>query len=147
VSRRLPLDPEYGVRVPFACTADYAHGGGGSVRRLDHRRVPQCALSRVCGLCGESLGRPVAFVGTRLEADRNAFHFPPLHVACAETMLTAYADLPAGALGIGDPREPDADGTPHEPWTVVTTSGFEYVRPTTEQADRRPVFEPNSLLG
>ena len=31
---------------------------------LDRRRVVQCALSRVCGGCGRSLGRPIAFVGT-----------------------------------------------------------------------------------
>ena len=28
---------------------------------------------------------------------------------------------------------------------VVTTAGFEFVRPAKEDADRRPTFEPNSL--
>ena len=91
--------------------------------------------------------RPVAFLGTELEVGRNAFHFPPLHLECAQTAQTLYADLPADSLGIGD-REAfgDVGDPPHEPWHLVTTSGFEFVRPTTEQLDKRPVFEPNSLL-
>lgn len=143
----LPPDPEFGVPVPFACTRDFASGGGGTVRRVNHTRVPQCALSRICGMCGETLGRPIAFLGTELEVGRNAFHFPPMHVECAETAQTLYADLPANALGIGD-REAfgEAGDDAHEPWSLVTTSGFEFVRPSTEQVDRRPVFEPNSRL-
>ncbi len=143
----LSADPEFGVPVPFACTEDFASGGGGTVRRVNHQRVPQCALSRICGMCGETLGRPIAFLGTQLEVDRNAFHFPPLHLECAHAAQDLYADLPADALGIGE-REAlgPAGDPPHEPWLVVTTSGFEFVRPSTEQLDRRPVFEPNSLL-
>ena len=143
----LPTDPEFDVPVPFACTRDYASGGGGSVRRINHKRVPQCALSRVCGMCGESLGRPVAFLGTRLEVDRNAFHFPPLHVECAHAARAAFASLPEDALGIGGRECAGSPGdSAHQPWLVVTTSGFEFVRPDTAQLDRRPVFEPNSLL-
>lgn len=141
----LPADLEFGVPVPFACTRDFASGGGGTVRRVNHKRVPQCALSRICGMCGETLGRPIAFLGTELEVGRNAFHFPPMHVECAETAQTLYAELPANALGIGDQEAfGEAGDEPHEPWVLVTTSGFEYVRPSTEQVDRRPVFEPNS---
>jgi hypothetical protein len=146
-SQDMPTDPEFGVPVPFACSLDFAAGGGGTVRRVNHKRVPQCALSRICGMCGETLGRPIAFLGTELEVGRNGFHFPPMHVECAEKARTLYADLPANALGIGG-REAlgEAGDEPHEPWVLVTTSGFEYVRPSTEQLDRRPVFEPNSRL-
>ena len=106
--------------LPFACA--------GSLADLDRRRVTQCALSRVCGSCGASLGRPVAFAGTEDEVARNAFHFPPLHEGCAR-------DLVARAAGEG------------LAWTVVATSGFEYVRPGREDTDPRPTFRPNSLLG
>jgi hypothetical protein len=71
-----------------------------------------------------------------------------MHLECAQTAQTLYADLPADALGIGE-REAFGDpgaAEPHEPWVLVTTSGFEFVRPSTEQVDKRPVFEPNSLL-
>ena len=64
--------------IPFASMGDLG---------LDKRKVTQCALSRICGVCGESLARPVAFLGSVEEADRNAFHFPPSHIECAETAL------------------------------------------------------------
>jgi len=86
-------------------------------------RVTQCALSRICGSCGRSLGRPIAFVGTELEVGRNAFHAPPLHLACAQEIVVERDD-----------------------WTLVTTAGFEFVRPAREDQDRRPTFQPNSLL-
>lgn len=90
----------------------------------DQRRVTQCALSRVCGACGRPLGRPIAFVGDPDEVARNAFHSPPLHQACV-----AEVDRLVGA---GE---------------VVLTSGFEYVRPASDDLDQLPRFEPNSLIG
>ncbi|HEY0950216.1 hypothetical protein [Nocardioides sp.] len=88
--------------------------------------VTQCALSRICGGCAQSLGRPIAFVGTPEEVARNAFHLPPMHVECAEDLR----------------RTPRADPS----WQLTLTAGFEFVRPTREDADRRPTFQPNSLL-
>jgi hypothetical protein len=92
----------------------------------DVRWVTQCALSRICGGCAMSLGRPVAFVGTPEEAARNAFHLPPLHVGCAEDLR---------ALPTAEPT-----------WQITLTAGFEFVRPAKEDLDRRPTFRPNSLL-
>ena len=89
---------------------------------LDKRKVTQCALSRICGVCAESLARPVAFLGSVEEADRNEFHFPPAHVACAEAALEVWGRLSAA---LGHPAEPEA-------WALVTTSGFEFIRPTPE---------------
>ncbi len=114
--------------LPFASRGDLG---------LDRRRVTQCALSRICGVCGESLTRPVAFLGSPLEADRNAFHFPPTHPACAESALARWGSDDSAALG--HPTRPAE-------WALVTTSGFEYVRPTGESEDRRSVFAPNSVL-
>jgi hypothetical protein len=90
------------------------------------RWVTQCALSRICGRCAQSLGRPVAFLGTPAEVGRNAFHLPPMHAACAEELR----------------RGPDADPA----WQLTLTSGFEFVRPGRDDADQRPTFQPNSLL-
>jgi hypothetical protein len=95
--------------------------------RLDDVRwVTQCALSRVCGGCAQSLTRPVAFIGTPEEVARNAFHLPPMHVACAEDLRAT----------------PDADPR----WQVTLTAGFEFVRPAKEDPDRRPTCQPNSRL-
>jgi hypothetical protein len=79
----------------------------------------------------------VAFLGSPEEAEGNAFHFPPTHVECAETALALWGATYAAALGY--PSPPAA-------WAVVTTSGFEYVRPTGETEDRRAVFAPNSVI-
>lgn len=91
---------------------------------LDRRKVTQCALSRVCGGCGRSLGHPIAFVGTAHEVARNELHAPPLHVSCAEDVRRAL-----------DPT-----------WAVVLTGGFEFIRPTKDDADRVARFSPNSLI-
>ncbi|MDP3891905.1 hypothetical protein [Nocardioides sp.] len=135
----LPLDPELGVPVPFACGTAGTFGGGTgeqpSARTLDHRRVTQCALSRVCGVCGASLGRPVAFLGTRAEVGRNAFHFPGSHLACVQALQTAYAGVPAALLGQEEPVEE---------WQVVTTAAFEFVRAGRDAVDRRATFEPGA---
>jgi hypothetical protein len=132
----LPLDEELGTPVPFACgTGD--SGTGPSVRSLDHRRVTQCALSRICGVCGSGLGRPIAFLGSPAEEGRNAFHFPPSHLECAEQLLGVYAEVRGSVLGQDEP---------FDQWVIVTTGGFEYVRPRREDIDRRATFEPNSIL-
>ncbi|MET3962610.1 hypothetical protein ABIE44_002544 [Marmoricola sp. OAE513] len=91
---------------------------------LDPRRVTQCALSRVCGGCGRSLGRPIAFVGSEEEVARNEFHAPPMHQECAHDLSRR------GTAGTA----------------VVLTGGFEFVRPTAEAVDRRCTFVPNSLV-
>ncbi|MEP9361958.1 hypothetical protein ABLE68_03260 [Nocardioides sp. CN2-186] len=72
-------------------------------------------------MCERPLGRPIAFVGTADEVARNAFHLPPMHVECADAWSGGTTEL-------------------------VTTAGFEFVRPAKEDADRRPTFQPNSLL-
>ena len=128
----LPTDPALGVPVPFACGTDAP-----SARHLDMRRVTQCALSRICGVCGAGLGRPIAFLGPRHEVDRNAFHFPPTHVECARGPLAAYFcrwDQPV--LGQDEVV----------PWVLVTTASFEFVRANREDLDRRPTFQPNAIL-
>jgi hypothetical protein len=129
----LPRDEELGLPVPFACGTEEPV----SVRGLDKGRVTQCALSRVCGVCGAGLGRPIAFVGSEEESARNAFHFPPAHVPCAEQLLAEYAGADAGVLGQDEPLGR---------WVLATTSGFEFVRPNRHDLDKRPTFQPNSLI-
>jgi hypothetical protein len=132
----LPVDETLGRPVPFACGTGKP-GAPASAATLDKRRVTQCALSRVCGVCGAGLGRPIAFLGSDEEAGRMAFHFPPSHLECAEALIAAYDGVHAPVLG--QPR-------PVEQWVLATTSGFEFVRPGREDLDNRPTFQPNSLL-
>lgn len=116
------------MRIPAGLDAPFAWGGDGvgGLGELLGRYVTQCALSRICGVCAEPLGRPVVFVGTPEEIGRNAFHAPPLHATCADGLL----------------RHPGADPG----WQRVETAGFEFVRAAREDLDRRPTFQPNSLL-
>ena len=135
----LPLDPELGLPVPFACgTPVPGSAHTPTARELQRSRVIQCALSRVCGVCGASLGRPLTLLGTRSEVDRNAFHFPPSHLECATRLVEAYVGSSAPVLG-------QPEGV--QEWHLVTTGGFEFVRPNKEDLDQRPRFEPNSVLG
>lgn len=130
---QLPRDPVLGLPVPFACGTGAEADSG----RLDHRRVTQCALSRICGVCGSGLGRPIAFLGSEEEASRLAFHFPPTHLECAERLLEWYLDVPSAVFG-----QPE----PVDRWTIMTTAGFEFVRPSSADLDRRPTFQPNAML-
>lgn len=90
---------------------------------LSRARVTQCALSRICGACGEPLGRPIVFVGTAQESDRNEFHGPPLHASCAPGVQAL---------------DPAAQ--------VVPTAAFEFVRPGRDDADQQVRFELVSRL-
>ena len=142
VRRAAASTPSSGSPVPFACGTDDPYGApatGPSARTLDKRRVTQCALSRICGVCGAGLGRPIAFLGTERELGRNAFHFPPTHRECAESLRRGVRRGARAPLLGQDPAP--------EEWVVVTTSSFEFVRPTREDTDRRPTFEPHALLG
>ena len=121
--------PSIGIGdLPFASKGDLG---------LDKMRVTQCALSRICGVCAQTLDRPVVFLGTAAEAEANAFHFPPTHRSCAEHALRHWART--WWVALGQAQRPDR-------WVLVSTSGFEFVRPTHDSVDRRPVFAPNSVL-
>ncbi|TGN32139.1 hypothetical protein [Aeromicrobium chenweiae] len=112
--------------VPFACRDDDGRVHDGVVKS----RAIRCALSRICGVCGEVLTRPIAFLGPEDEALDGLFTFPPTHVSCAHDAIAART-----ALGQAEaPRR----------WLVVTTGGFDLVRPT-RRGD--PVlFHPNSVI-
>ncbi len=69
-----------GSALPFACVDDE---GRGTHEKVVKKQAIRCSLSRICGVCGETLTRPVAFVGTPDEALDGEFAFPPCHVACA----------------------------------------------------------------
>ena len=127
-----PADPSYGVPVPFVCVRDDGPYGVGTLNR---RRVVQCALSRICAMCGRSLDNPLVLVGSAEEVARNALRIPPMHADCADAALTVYAVLPGVVLD-----HPPADRA----WVRVVTGGFDLERPT--ERGGRITFRPNSVL-
>jgi hypothetical protein len=127
-----PRAGRYDVPAPFACQADDGTVELGAVVKA---RVVQCALSRICGLCGLSLSYGVTFLGSPAEAEAGLFHFPPLHRECAEAALELYPPLAVPVLG--------QQLVLHE-WAMVVTGGFELIRPASREGDMRMAFRPNS---
>lgn len=129
-----PRDPDLGGPVPFVCEYD---DGRAALALLNKKRVTRCALSRICAMCGASLERPLAMVGTRSEHESQAFHVPPVHIACGEVLLAAASGAGFGVLG-QDHAVAD--------WVLVTTGGFEHERPQPGASDPLPTFRPNSII-
>ncbi len=119
-----------GLPFAFETTAD----GSPALRKA---KVTQCALSRICGYCGESLGRPIAFAGSHEDAEANAFHLPPMHVTCAQSTVQEH----------GEQWQMLGQDHPVASWVIVTTAGFEFVRAQKGAEDTRPVFVPNAVIG
>lgn len=121
-----------GLPVPFACEDDDG--------TLDHavvvkRRAIRCALSRICGICGSTLSRPVTFLGSEEESAAGNFTFPPTHLGCAHEALELFG--PIGGRHLGHPEAPLR-------WSLVTTGGFDVVRPTRRGG--AVTFRPNSVI-
>lgn len=121
-----------GLPVPFACEDDDG--------TLDHsvvvrKRAIRCALSRICGICGEPLSRPIAFFGSLAEVGDGQFRFPPTHVACARATLDLFA--PIGGPHLGRNEAP-------MDWVLLTTGGFDLIRPT--RRGDAVLFHPNSVV-
>ncbi|MDR7085287.1 hypothetical protein J2X11_000126 [Aeromicrobium panaciterrae] len=121
-----------GLPVPFACEDDDGSLDHSSVVK---RRAIRCALSRICGICGEPLTRPVAFLGPEAEWRSGLFTFPPTHHACATEALNLFAPLGGKHLGQAEP--------PLQ-WALVATGGFDLIRPTTHGGIIQ--FRPNSVI-
>src|SRR6195952_1681528 len=97
-----PVDDEHGLPIPFVNTYD---DGTHDFRTPNRRRSIQCALSRLCGMCGLSLEYDIAFLGGPKAAESRSFTDPPMHVACAEASLELcphlhrHSTAPAGRDG------------------------------------------------
>lgn len=87
---RRPRDPR-GLPIPYSQFID--QDGKPDFRVLDDQRVARCLRYRLCGLCGQQLGKHIFFVGGPLCVDNGLFHDPPMHRECAEFALRACAHL------------------------------------------------------
>jgi hypothetical protein len=111
-----PFDHDRGWPVPFVHEYD---DGTYDLDVLNARRVTQCALSRVCAMCAQTLAFPLAFLGDQEAADRRSYRYPPMHVPCAETAVRLYPPTPAAATGRGD-----------DAWVMLLTGSFQVERPS-----------------
>ncbi len=120
-----------GLPVPFACEDD---GGALDHATVIKRRAIRCALSRICGICGDTLTRPISFLGPTAEWETGQFTFPPTHQSCAREALELFVPLGGRHLGQSEP--------PLQ-WALVTTGGFDLVRPSHHGGIVQ--FRPNSV--
>lgn len=78
---KLPVD-ERGYPVPFF--VGYDDRGLPDFRMMDARKLRRAVVDRLCWICGEPLGRYLAFaIGPMCALNRNNAE-PPMHKECAE---------------------------------------------------------------
>jgi hypothetical protein len=150
-----PLDDEHGLPIPFVNEFDDGSHDFGAINR---RRSIQCALSRLCGMCGTSLEYDIAFLGGSKAAENRSFTDPPMHVGCAEAALALCPHLARhtavrAGRETGDPEvrrrlrpgvttaDLFAGGRPAE-WVLYLTHNFEIERATGEGGGLVLVFHP-----
>lgn len=79
--RALPKDPERGYPVPFfVAWVD----GKPDFRIADGRKVARCITEKLCWICGQRLGKHLAFVVGPMCAVNRVSAEPPMHRDCAE---------------------------------------------------------------
>ena len=111
--RDRPFDHDRGWPVPFAHEYD---DGTYDLESLNGKRVTQCALSRVCAMCAQTLAFPLAFLGDEEEARTRTYAYPPMHEDCAQAALRLY------------PRPETDDGG--KGWVMLLTGSFQVERPS-----------------
>lgn len=80
--RKLPKERR-GYPVPFVTMLD-PFTNEPDFRVLDVRRQMQCVNQKLCAMCGESLGKYIAFIGGPRSRDGHSFFDPGMHRECAE---------------------------------------------------------------
>jgi len=147
-----PVDDEHGLPIPFVNSYDDGSHDFGAINR---RRSIQCALSRLCGMCGLSLEYDIAFLGGPKAVESLSFTDPPMHVSCAEAALALCPHLARHATAPGDgegegrrrlrPGVTTADlfaGDRPSEWILYVTHNFEIERATAEDGGLVLVFHP-----
>ena len=79
---RLPREKR-GYPVPFVTMLD-PYTNEPDFRVLDIRRQMQCINEKRCGICGQQLGKYIAFIGGTRSRDGHVFFDPGMHRDCAE---------------------------------------------------------------
>jgi hypothetical protein len=150
-----PFDDEFGLPIPFVYAFDDGTHDFGAINR---RRSIQCALSRLCGMCGTSLEYDIAFLGGPKAAESRSYTDPPMHVNCAEAALDLCPHLARHVVPRAE-REEEGDGRrrlrpgvttadlfagdrPSE-WILFITHHFEIERATAEGGGLVLVFHPS----
>ena len=151
--RDLPLCPKRKLPVPFAA-ARYPDGTG-EFSIINPVRVAICARQRRCGICGNPLGRWVAFLGGPRSADphNGAYTDPAMHERCAEASIgictfiarprTVRRSLPIDVIPAGDPEGFIDDGDKAATgWVMVITRSYRVVKAPARDGGTAALFLP-----
>ena len=85
MNRRLatrPIDPKRRLPIPYAQLVN--PDGTANFAAIDGPKALRGAANRDCGLCGQRMGRWVAFLGGPRNVEHGGYLDPPMHVSCAE---------------------------------------------------------------
>ncbi len=116
MNRRLatrPIDPKRHLPIPYAQLVN--PDGTANFAAIDGPKALRGAANRDCGLCGQRMGRWVAFLGGPRNVEHGGYLDPPMHVSCAEDATRLCPHLARQRV----PRRPDS-GDPN----IVTPPGF-----------------------
>jgi hypothetical protein len=109
-----------GLPVPFTV---FWKDGAPDFRIIDEQRKRQCLENRLCGICGQRINGPLAFIGGESSITHRLFIDPPMHSACAR-----WAAQVCPYLSNGDARH-RTELSPKLAGDVTSASLVSVVRP------------------
>src|SRR6266508_2178233 len=114
-----PTDPKRRLPVPYTQLVN--PDGTANFAAIDGPKALRAAADRDCGLCGQRMGRWVAFLGGPRNVQHGGYLDPPMHVSCGVDATRLCPHLARQKV----PRRPDG-GDP----AIVTPPGFVEDKPT-----------------
>jgi hypothetical protein len=79
----LPRDKR-GYPIPYIAILNADGQGTPDFRTIDEEHWNECAIERLCEVCGRKLGYWIVFIGGKIAVDNRRFLDPPMHRECAE---------------------------------------------------------------
>jgi len=72
---------------------------------IDGRQILRCVQEHLCGMCGEPLAGPMAFIGGPLAIEHRNFLDPPMHVECAEYAMRVCPHIAIPTARYAKPKQ------------------------------------------
>jgi len=79
----LPRDKR-GYPIPYIAIQSTDDEGLPDFRTIDEEHWNECAIERLCEVCGQKLGYWIVFIGGDIAVKNRRFIDPPMHRECAE---------------------------------------------------------------
>lgn len=109
IPQRLASRPRDARGYPIPATVLIDNNGKPDFRITDAQRWMSAYKNRTCALCGEPMGRHLAFIGGPLTHENRYFTDLPLHLECAEYALKVCPFLAVPGFKYSENLAPDTD--------------------------------------